>query len=168
MTKKSKPSVQLGSSLLVSLIMLVIITLLALSAIRASNINLRIAGNVQTRDEALSAAQQAIEQYVSSYPRFTATPPSGLNLDIDVNKDGTADYAVVIAAPSCLRAAPQIPARTADCASGAKSGLTCWDTLWNLQATATSKTNSDVSQVVTQGVSISFGPTFQPTSAGCQ
>lgn len=158
---------QTGASLLVSLIMLVVITLLALSAINSSNINLRIAGNVQARDEARAAAQQAIEKFISNYSSFYPTLPTGVTTyNIDIDKDATNDYVVSVAVPTCKRAAPQVPPKTTECANGAKSGLSCWDTVWDVEATAASS-KSGVSQVVTQGVSITFGPTFQPSAVGC-
>lgn len=157
---------QSGASLVVSLIMLVVITLLALSAINSSNINLRIAGNMQTRDEARSAAQQAIEQFVSTATNFTTPPTVVTAMNIDINKDGTNDYAISIAVPKCRRAAVQQPARSSQCASGVRSGLYCWDTLWDVEATATNS-KTGVSQVVTQGIAFTFDPTFLPSSIGC-
>ena len=56
------PHRQSGITLVVSLIMLVVLTLLVVSAIRFGNINLRIAGNAQTEAEASAATQVALEQ----------------------------------------------------------------------------------------------------------
>ena len=55
---------QAGITLVVSLIMVIVLTLLVVSAIRFANINLKIAGNVQAEVEATAAAQVAIEQTV--------------------------------------------------------------------------------------------------------
>lgn len=55
---------QRGATLVVSLIMLMVLTVLAVFAIRSGNTNLRIAGNMQYQAEAHAAAQQAIEQVV--------------------------------------------------------------------------------------------------------
>ena len=60
---------QRGISLVLGMIMLVLLTLLALSAFQASNVNLRIAGNMQVRQEILSATQTAIENVLST-PTF--------------------------------------------------------------------------------------------------
>jgi len=156
---------QTGAALVMGLIMLVLLTLLVLSAINSSTINLRIAGNMQAEDEARAAAQQAIEQFVSVYANFS--PPTGKPATgYDINNDGTNDYSVTIATPVCKYAARQIPGRSIDCVNGAKAGLYCWDTLWEVKATA-SDTKSGVSQVVSQGVAISKDPTFNPSSVGC-
>jgi Tfp pilus assembly protein PilX len=157
---------QAGVALAMGLIMLVLLTLLVLSAINSGTINLRIARNVQAEDEARASAQQAIEQFVSVYANFYPTPTGKPATGYDVNNDGTNDYSVTVATPVCKRAALQIPPRSLDCASGVKAGLYCWDTLWEVQATA-SDTNTGALQIVTQGVAITFPPAFTPTSVGC-
>jgi Tfp pilus assembly protein PilV len=53
---------QAGITLVVSLIMLIVLTLLVVSAIRFGNINLKIAGNAQTQAEAEAATQVSIEK----------------------------------------------------------------------------------------------------------
>ena len=61
---------QRGMVLILSLIMLVVLTLLAVSAIRLSTVNLRTVANAQARSEALSTAQRTIDMVLSS--NFTA------------------------------------------------------------------------------------------------
>jgi hypothetical protein len=89
---------QRGISLLLGMIMLVLLTLLALSAFQASNVNLRIAGNMQVRQEIQSAAQTAIENVLSS-PSFVDTsipvPPATVALN---GASYTVDFTP---APSC-------------------------------------------------------------------
>lgn len=158
---------QSGASLVVSLIMLMVITLLALSAIKSSTINLLVAGNMQARDEARAAGQQAIETFISSYTNFFPNLPAGATtILVDIDNSGSNDYQVSVARPVCRRAAPQIPPKTNDCANGAKSGLICWDTLWDVTATSTDN-RSGVTQTVTQGISITLDPSFDPTAVGC-
>lgn len=53
-----------GSTLLISMIMLVVLTLLVVFSIRSGNTNLRIAGNMQSQTEASAATQQVIEQVI--------------------------------------------------------------------------------------------------------
>ena len=97
MSRPSKHGQQ-GMSLVLGLIMLVMMTLLALSAFQASNVNLRIAGNMQVRQETLAAAQTAIEQVLSS-PAFIdpATPPAAAT----VNLNGTSFTVNFTPAPAC-------------------------------------------------------------------
>jgi hypothetical protein len=150
------------------LIMLVLLTLLVLSAINSGLINLRIAHNMQAEDEARASAQQAIERFVTSYANFYPTPVAQPATGYDINNDGSPDYSVTVAAPVCKRAAQQIPPRSIACANGVKNGLFCWDTLWEVTATATDPyTNTGVKQIVTQGVAITFPPAFLPSSVGC-
>jgi Tfp pilus assembly protein PilX len=156
---------QAGSTLLVSIIMLVLLTLFVLSAINSSTINLRIAGNTQALDEARAVAQQGIEQFVSSYANFYPTPASVPSTSVTVNN---ATYQYSIATAACISARPQNPPNPLllQCANGVKSGVFCWDTTWQVTAVATD-TRSGASQSVTQGVSITFPPAFVPASAGC-
>lgn len=75
---------QRGISLVLGLIMLILMTLLAVSAFQASNVNLRLAGNMQVRQETLAAAQTAIEQVLSS-PAFVdpTTPPAAATVPLN-------------------------------------------------------------------------------------
>lgn len=165
MNKKYHSFRQSGAVLMVSLIMLVLMTLFAISAITSSTVNLRITGNMQAQDEARAAAQQAIERVITTYANFYPTP-TAQSVTVDLNNDGTTDYTVSVAAPSCRRASQQIPPKSTQCANGARGGLFCWDTLWDVTATATDAA-SGASQKVTQGVSITLGPAFVPSSVGC-
>lgn len=95
---------QQGATLVISLIMLIVITLLAVYAIRSGNTNLRIAGNMQYQAEGAGAAQQAIEKMVEQFkssanvsliPAQTMTlPMAGVN------------YSVAVAAPTCKMEVP--------------------------------------------------------------
>lgn len=89
---------QRGISLLLGMIMLVLLTLLAISAFQASNVNLRIAGNMQVRQELQAAAQTAIESVLSS-PSFVNTSIAVPSAAVSLNG---ANYTVDFTpAPSC-------------------------------------------------------------------
>jgi hypothetical protein len=157
---------QRGVALVIGMIMLVLLTLLVISAVNSGSINLRITSNMQAQDEARAVAQQAIEKFVGNYANFYPTPASYPNVDYDINNDSAPDFKVSVAAPVCKGAAHQIPGRSIDCENGVKSGLYCWDTMWEVTATA-SDTKTGVSQKVTQGFALTFSPVFIPSSAGC-
>lgn len=72
----NRPSLhnQRGAVLLVTLIMLVVLTLFALSGFNLSSVNLRIAGNFQEQKAMEAIVQQAIEQVISSPAAFSLTP----------------------------------------------------------------------------------------------
>ena len=159
---------QRGLAMVIGMIMLVLLTLLVVSAINSSSVNLRITGNMQAQDEARAMAQQAIERVLGVKANFYPTPTAqaATNYYVDNNSTGNAVYSVSVAAPVCKGAAKQFPGRTADCINGARAGLFCWDTLWEVVATATdSKTG--VRQVITQGVAIPFEPGFNPATVSC-
>jgi Tfp pilus assembly protein PilX len=98
---------QRGSTLIVGLIMLVLMTLIALSAITMSTGNLKIVGNMQYQQEATNAAQAAINQVFSQTSYFTA--PTTMPTSIDVTING-ATYSVSLAQP-CLQASSVIAVR---------------------------------------------------------
>lgn len=91
---------QSGATLIVSLLMLVILTLLAMSAIRSTTVNMRIAGNMQAQTEMAAVAQQATEQVLSA--NFT-TNPVAQTIQIDVTGSGASSsiYTATVPAPTC-------------------------------------------------------------------
>ena len=159
---------QRGMAMVIGMIMLVLLTLLVVSAINSSSVNLRITGNMQAQDEARAMAQQAIERVLGVKANFYPTPTAqaATNYYADNNASGNAVYSVSVAAPVCKGAAKQFPGRTADCINGARAGLFCWDTLWEVAATATDA-KTGVRQVITQGVAIPFEPGFNPATVSC-
>src|SRR5882724_4090217 len=94
MTLKKK---QRGAVLFLALMLMVVLTLLVLSAVRSGSTNLHIAGNMQRQAEVVAVAQQAVEQTISS--NFTASPAAS---SIPVT-NGSTTYAVNVAQPVCFR-----------------------------------------------------------------
>ena len=94
-----------GVTLILGLVMLVLISLLVLNAFKLSSSNLRSVGNVQSRDEALAAATQAMESLLGS-PAAFATAPATYNYTVNMNADNVRpnSYEVVIKTSPCLRA----------------------------------------------------------------
>lgn len=90
---------QSGLTLVVSLIMLIVLTLLVVSAIRFGNINLKITGNAQTQAEAAAAAQVAIEQVVQY--AIGGTNLSAMNATTTTVSTGGKSYAVAVTKPNC-------------------------------------------------------------------
>jgi Tfp pilus assembly protein PilX len=79
---------QKGAVLVVSLVMLVIMTLLAVSSINISTVNLRIVENMQEKKRNEAAVNDALEQVMSDIDYFdspTTTPTITVDsLDVDV------------------------------------------------------------------------------------
>ena len=101
---------QQGAALLIGMIMLLLITLTVTAAFNLSSSNLKSVGNLQTRNEAVAAANRAIEEVASSLlapdsdGTPSLTPPQATVSLVDINNDGTTDYTVVVAPPTCVRA----------------------------------------------------------------
>lgn len=124
---------QRGATLVVGLIMLAVIMLSVATAFTLGNANLKSVGNMQFRHEALSAANKAIEQVISS--PFTDAPTAE-EINVDINNDGTPDYVVQIAMPSCVQVS-QVASAAASPSSltlGFPSGPAYFNTTWELQA----------------------------------
>lgn len=136
---------QSGAVLFMGLIMLVAMTLLAVSAIRMSNTNLRVASNMQVQAEATMAAQTAIDNLIGTLSNFYT--PTASSASVDINNDGTADYTVAVSAPACLSLTAAEGYSVEFAASAPK------DTYWNIQAVATD-TRTGVSVTVNQGVRV--------------
>ena len=94
---------QSGSTLIVSLVLLVMLTLFVVTVINTTNVNSRIAGNMQAQTEAQAAAQQGIEQTIST--NFT-TNPQPATIAVDINNDGKTDYTANVAQPACTAIIP--------------------------------------------------------------
>lgn len=63
---------QRGATLLVTLIMLVVLTLFAVTGFNLSSVNLKIVGNFQQQKEAESVVQDALERVMSSITLFSS------------------------------------------------------------------------------------------------
>lgn len=147
---------QRGATLAVGLIMLVLITVMVTSAFNVSSTNLTSVGNMQFRDEAIAAANKAIEQVLSS--PFTDSP-AGQAIDVDINNDDTPDYEVVFAAPSCVSdseivVAGAAPSSVSLGSSFAVAGSTFHQTIWDLSASVSDADVSGASVQVRQGVRV--------------
>lgn len=122
---------QRGITLLVGMIMLVVITLMVTTAFMMSNTNLKSVGNMQARNEAIAAANVAIEQVLSS--PFTDAPGAE-SIDVDIDNDGDVDYTVDIATPVCLRASRDMTAPPSSASLPVLSVASTWNTLWDIEA----------------------------------
>jgi len=144
---------QRGAALVVSLIMLVLVTLVVITALNIGSSNFRAVSNTQFRDEAIAAAELAIREVISS--DFTAAPGPQPGLEIDLNDDDVVDYVVNIAEPQCIYAAQ---ASEADPSSlslpGAMTEASTWNTVWELDATVTPANAGEATVRVRSGVRV--------------
>jgi Tfp pilus assembly protein PilX len=154
---------QSGLTLVVSLIMLIVLTLLVVSAIRFGNINLKITGNAQTQTEAAAAAQVAVEQQIQSVLNGSAKLSSIAAASSAVSTGGTS-YTVSTAKPGCqltkdVDTQTLNPLSSTDqlCFSGVvMPSQACKDQQWELSAgvTDTGAGGSGAKVTVLQGVSL--------------
>lgn len=96
---RAAPRRQNGATLLIGLIMLVLLTLMAVTSFNLSKSNLEIVGNMQFRNETLRAAEEAVEVSISK----PSTVSVASTASVDVNGDGTPDVNVTIT-PTLMQA----------------------------------------------------------------
>lgn len=90
---------QSGMTLLIALAMLVVITLLGVSAIRMTSSSMLVVGNMQWKRTAENIGMMAIEQTMNSSSPFA-------NPTAPVTFSAPAGYTVAIGNRSCLRSTP--------------------------------------------------------------
>ena len=141
---------QRGITLLVGMIMLVLITMLVTTAFTMSTSNLKSVGNMQAHDQAIAAANVALEQVLGS--PFTTTPQAE-SINVDHNNDGTTDYVVAIATPVCVRASVDTFASKSDIDNPLLSTIDQWNTVWDVQAVVTDA-NTGANTTVSAGMRV--------------
>lgn len=149
---------QRGVTLIVGLIMLILITLMVTTAFTLNTSNLKSVGNMQYRNEAVSAANKAVEQIVeNSFPAGFVTVPPATTVTYDINNDTVIDYRVAVAAPVCVEASVVAGTAGTGACSGVRGGSLAgcaspnYSTLWDIQATVNDAASGS-SVVVRQGV----------------
>jgi Tfp pilus assembly protein PilX len=167
-----------GITLVTALIMLVLLTLIALTSFNVGKSNLQIVSNMQQRDEATAAAREVIEETISNTRFFVspdyilANPCGAPNLRcVDTNGDGKTDVKVAIAPkPKCVKA-PVIKntslnmadVEDARCSMGSAQSFgvagavdgnsACAESIWEINAVATD-VETEAKVEVTQGVAV--------------
>ena len=150
--------------------MLLLITLAVTAGFTLSNTNLKSVGNMQNRNEAVAASNRAIEEVAASLllPGVDGSPslaaPKATASLVDINNDGTPDYTVDIAPPTCVRATKSTdtggggaigPGGIGGGASTAGSGLNAlpdqYNSVWDITTTVTHAASGTVTSV-RQGV----------------
>lgn len=133
--KSRRASHQRGATLIIGLIMIVLITLIVVNAFTLSSSNLKSVGNMQVREEALAAANQAINKLISG--AFTDAL-GAQTFAVDINNDGANDYTVAVAIPTCTRALIAYTAAPSDVElSASMSSGSQWSTEWDIDSTVT-------------------------------
>lgn len=163
---------QRGITLVVSLIMLIVLTLLVVSAIRFGNINLRIAGNAQAEAEAAASAQVGLEKTLALMD--AAAKPSDVNAQNFTVSTGGLSYTVAVTKPACVFSRNIFtteldPTKTADkpCYEGAPTDpifdsdgkpipqpSACKEQQWDAQSSVADTSRSGAKVTVLQGVSM--------------
>jgi hypothetical protein len=130
---------QSGASLLISLIMLVVLTLMAVSSMNLNNTSLKIVGNMQSQKALDYATQEAIATTLSSFVNFSVPVPTPPAMTVD-------GYTVTVSTPVCKKSVLAFGYQFDD-------PLAPEDTNWELQASA-SDSLTGATSVMHNGVKI--------------
>ena len=135
-----RPVRQRGAVLVVSMIMLLLITLMLVTALNLGTTNFRATSNLQFRSEALAAANKAIEQVMST--PFTAAPAAE-DIEVDLENDAVPDYVVHVAEPQCIYAAQAFSSDPSSLSLPVTmSAASTWNTVWDLDAAVDADENA--------------------------
>lgn len=147
---------QRGITLIVGLILLVLVTLMVVSAFTLNTGNLKSVGNMQSRNEALAAANKALEQVMGTqFPLGFLVLPPQQTVSYDINNDGTRDYTITVAVPECVQIKEVAGSGGGGTCGGIRAGglagcgVKNYNALWDLKATVTDVSGAQV--VVRQG-----------------
>lgn len=138
-----------GAALVVGLIMLVLITVMLLAALNLGTTNFRAVGNMQFREEAVAAANAAIQERLSS--TFDSVPATSI-AEVDINQDGI--YEQVSVTPTCIAAYQVFSSPPSSLSLGpTMSAAPVWMTSWDITATvADAQTGASVA--ISSGVRV--------------
>jgi len=141
-------------ALVMALIMLVVLTMIAVTVTRSTNNSVRIVGNMQIQDEAEAAAQVAVEQAVLSNANnfMTPLPVSIANQDVYISQT---KYTVQLSVPACQNAVP-VPGYSVQTAGQAPNR-----NYYNVEARVTDN-RTGANAIIDQGVRVDLLP-----SASC-
>ncbi len=137
------PRRETGATLMIALIMLVMLTLFAVTMIRIGNVGLKVVGNQQTQKLMEAAAQQAMEQVISNLGNFdpinVVAPTNTVAQRVCIN--GTVPVAIP---PATCASGTQVDIQPVRCISTVRtqySSLTqqqgTFDNVWEIVATVT-------------------------------
>lgn len=164
---------QQGVVLVVGLMVLLMVTLMAVSGFNLTQSNLKVVGNMESREQAMNAANAAIEEavsatlFVSSPANIFATNCTGANTRCyDTNGDGGNDVTVTLDVPRCVVVQPikiseldlrdpqqaACVVQTAEGSAGNDISL-CANSVWELRAVAVDNV-TQAQAAVTQGISV--------------
>jgi hypothetical protein len=113
---------------------------------------------MQSRDEAIAAANVAIERVVST--DFTMAPAASIE-SVNIDNDGAVEYTIAVAKPICIKSVgiTTLPASDPDammCTVGSGGAPLCYETVWEITATVSptgAAAATGVAATVKQGIS---------------
>jgi hypothetical protein len=168
---------QSGMTMVVALVMLVLITLLAMTTFNLGKSSIQVVNNMQNRDEGIAASRNVLDEAMSS-TRFFDTPNDALDQPclnsnqrcFDLNGDKVIDIVTVLSPAKCVKVRTiktneldlgeeedrgcSVGSSSDGLIVGAKKGDSmCADSTWEMAATSQDQQVQSEVQVV-QGVAM--------------
>ena len=133
-TPRSPASQRGVATIFIAMVLLILITLMVVTAFSLSTMNLKAVGNVQTRNEALAAADKSLELAID---QTFWNPIVERDYEIDIDRDSVPDYQVNVSAPTCIRATEANIISASSVTLPGFSAVSGWNTIWEMEAVAT-------------------------------
>jgi hypothetical protein len=124
---------QAGASLVISLVMLVVLTLMAVSSMNLNNTSLKIVGNMQSQKALDNAAQEGIATLLSTFSTFALPVPTPPTMTVN-------GFPVTAPIPVCKKSVLAFGYQFDD-------PLAPEDTNWELQASASDSLTSATTSI---------------------
>lgn len=106
-----------GMALIVSLLLLLILTVLAISMATTSTLQERIAGNAQQQNIAFQAAESGLNYWVAQFIQSSTTPANGTTLNLQAST-GTSGSAKVTLSATSFNCSKFLPAQSSNISEG--------------------------------------------------
>jgi hypothetical protein len=117
-----------------------------ISAVVMSTSGFRSVSNMQFREEAIAAANSAIDQVISSPFMLT---PAAETISVDIDNDGDQDYSVEIDEPVCISATEAFGADPSSLqVSPTLTVSSTWNTVWDIRAEVNADENAGGAAIV--------------------
>lgn len=159
-------SAQHGAVLIVGMIVLVLLTVIVVGSFNLTRSNQQVIYNQQVSDDAVTAAQVAVERVIGSVQPEDIRTLSTYQESVDLNDDNVADYTVTVTVPDCVRRRQASGGQPSDVELGAEMQTPgFWFTDWEFRSVVVDNRTGARATVV-QGIRL-FQTENEMKASGC-
>jgi hypothetical protein len=163
---QSPASSQRGAVLIVGMIVLVLLTVIVVGSFSLTRSNQQVIFNQQMRDDAVTAAQVAVERVIGSVQSVDIRTLTTYQQAVDLNGDNVDDYTVTVQVPDCVRRRQASGGQPSDVELGAEMQTPgFWFTDWEFRSVVVDNRTGARATVV-QGIRL-FQTENEMKASGC-